>query len=354
MKPGMARCGVESNLILASVLTLFLLASSPSAIIQQKRPLLIAHRGASGYAPEHTLASYRLAIHMGADFVEQDLQVTKDGVLVCIHDPDLARTTNVGDVFPGRTSIRNPDGEGKGKPGWYAVDFTLDEIKKLDAGSWFNRANPFAAKPEYAGARIATLQEVISDVKDRAGLYIEIKHYEFYKSLGLDVIEKLVSLLDSNGFKQAGRRDRIFIQSFSKASLVKMREAAPQYARVQLLPMEDRGRREETLNITPALAKEIAGYAQGAGPAKQMIKSAADLETFHAAGLIVHPYTFRGPTTAVSRKPLGETQAGGSTVRQIILDDIGRYLRFGVDGGFTDYPDLWVEAVNTSARMTKK
>ena len=77
MKPGMARCGVESNLILASVLTLFLLASSPGAIIQQKRPLLIAHRGASGYAPEHTLASYRLAIQMGADFVEQDLQVTR-------------------------------------------------------------------------------------------------------------------------------------------------------------------------------------------------------------------------------------------------------------------------------------
>jgi len=308
-------------------------------------PLLIAHRGASAYAPEHTLASYRLAIDLGADFVEQDLQVTRDGVLICMHDPELTRTTDVKDVFPNKAASRNPEEQGKPKRGWYTVDFSLEEIKKLDAGSWFNRANPFAAKPEYAGARIATLQEVISDVRDRAGLYIEIKHYEFYKSLGYDVIDKLVSILNANGFNSSGRRDHIFIQSFSKASLLKIRAAAPQYARIQLLPMEDRGRTQDTSKVSASLAREVALYAKGVGPAKQMIRSAADVETFHSAGLLVHPYTFRGPTTAVNRRPLGETQAGGLTLRQLIVADIDSYLTFGVDGGFTDYTDLWVQAV---------
>ena len=100
------------------------------------KPLLIAHRGASGYAPEHTAAAYKLAIEQGADFVEQDLQVTKDGVLICLHDPDLARTTNVAEVFPDRAMIRDPEETGKPKRGWYTVDFSLAEIKSLDAGSW--------------------------------------------------------------------------------------------------------------------------------------------------------------------------------------------------------------------------
>ena len=99
---------------------------------QSSRKLLVAHRGASAYAPEHTLAAYRLALEQRADYVEQDLALTRDGVLVCLHDPTLERTTNVEAVFPDRARVVN------GAKRWFAVDFTLDEIKQLDAGSWFN------------------------------------------------------------------------------------------------------------------------------------------------------------------------------------------------------------------------
>jgi glycerophosphoryl diester phosphodiesterase len=308
------------------------------------RPLLIAHRGASGYAPEHTLAAYQLAIEQGADFVEQDIQVTRDGALVCVHDADLSRTTNVAQLFPNRATERDVDGSGRPRKGWYVVDFTLAEIKQLDAGSWFNRENGFAANPAWAGLRVPTMKEVIESVADRAGLYIELKHYPFYKSQGLDPAPKLIALLNESGFDKPARRGRIFIQSFSKDSLLRLQAMGSGYKRVQLLPMEDPGRAKDSATVTPALAKEIAAYAAGVGPAKSLLKSASDVAVFHAAGLLVHPYTFRGPTTAVSRRPLESVQGGGATVRQQIVDDIRNYLQMGIDGGFTDYPALWREA----------
>src|SRR5688572_13313286 len=114
---------------------------------------VIAHRGASAYAPEHTLAAYRLAMEQGADYVEQDLAVTKDGALICLHDDSLERTTNVEELFADR------------KP-WLAVDFTLEEIKQLDAGSWFDA--------KFAGERIPTWEEAVAFVGNRAGLYPEL------------------------------------------------------------------------------------------------------------------------------------------------------------------------------------
>jgi len=314
-----------------------------------KRPLLVAHRGASGYAPEHTLAGYELAIAQGADFVEQDLQVTKDGVLICLHDPDLQRTTNVAEVFPGRAAKRDPLETGTPKRGWYTIDFTLAEIKRLDAGSWFNRANPFAAKPAYEGQRVPTMEEAIKLVSDRAGLYIELKHFPFYKSLGFDPAEKLAAVLEAHGFDRPARHNRIFIQSFYKEALLRMRELAPGYPRVQLLPMETAGREKDTANVTPKLAEEIAAYAKGVGPSKSLLGSADDVATFHKAGLVIHPYTFRGSTTANSRKPLDEAQPNGSTVRANIIADIQRFVGLGIDGGFTDYPELWKEAVSSAA-----
>ena len=310
-----------------------------------KRPLLIAHRGASGYAPEHTLAAYELAIKQGADFVEQDLQITKDGALVCLHDADLARTTNVAEVFPSRQTTRDALGNGSPKPGWYTVDFTLAEIKRLDAGSWFNRANTFAANPAYANERVPTLEETIKLVGDRAGLYIELKHFSFYKALGFDFAGMLAKVLDTNGFNSPARRDRIFIQCFYKEGLLRMKEVAPGYPRVQLLPMETSGRERDTATVTAALAGEVAQYAKGVGPSKSLLKSADDVATFHKAGLVIHPYTFRGSTSANSRRPLDEAQSTGSTVRANIIADIKRYVGFGIDGGFTDYPELWKEAV---------
>jgi len=330
-------------LAVALVLSISFLPRAVCDDRSSKTPLLIAHRGASGYAPEHTFASYELAIEQGADFIEQDLQLTKDGALICLHDPDLERTTNVSEIFPNRATVRDPEATGKPRRGWYTIDLTLDEIKKLDAGSWFNRANPFAAKQSYAGLRVPTLDETIKLVGDRAGLYIELKHFPFYKSLGFDVAQKLAAILNHHGFDK--RPNRIFIQSFSKESLLRFRDLAPMYPRVQLLPMEDPGRAKDSATITAELATEISGYAQGAGPTKTMIKSAADVETLHGARLVIHPYTFRGSTTAVNRRPLEEKQPNGATLLQNIKDDIKRYIDFGIDGGFTDYPAIWKDVI---------
>jgi len=318
-----------------------------------KKPLLIAHRGASGYAPEHTLIGYQLAIEQGADFVEQDLQITKDGALICLHDPDLERTTNVTSLFPDRATERDALGTGTAKRGWYTVDFTLAEIKRLDAGSWFNRANPFSANPNYAGQRIPTMEETIKLVGGRAGLYIELKHFPFYRSLGFDLAEKLATLLKANGFDQPGQRERILIQSFYKEGLLRMRELAPGYPRVQLLPMETHGREKDTAVITAALAEEIATYAAGAGPSKNLLKSDDDVAILHKAGLVIHPYTFRGTTTANARRPLDEKQSNGATVRANIIEDIQRFVGYGIDGGFTDYPQLWKEAIEGRSKSSR-
>jgi glycerophosphoryl diester phosphodiesterase len=317
----------------------------------QSRPALtIAHRGASGYAPEHTLAAYRLALDMKADYVEQDLQMTRDGELICSHDAELSRTTDIQRIYPGRASARDLSGSGTPREGWFAVDFTLAELKELDAGSWFNQLNKFAAKPEYAGARIPTLDEAIALVKGHAGLYIEIKHVAFYKAQGHHMVPKLVAALEAHGLM--GSEDPhtpVLIQSFSKASLLELKKLNPRFRLIQLLPMEDPGRRDDSKRITQALAAEIAGYAYGAGPERSMIQSAAHLQVLHSAGLQVHPYTFRGSTTHV-RKPLDQIEQDGMTVRQGIVAEIRRYLQFGVDGGFTDYPDLWRQVQQEASR----
>lgn len=326
---------------------LLLLLILPAAVIckqdhTQRKPLLIAHRGASGYAPEHTLAAYRIAIEQGADFVEQDLQVTKDGVLICMHDPELGRTTDVAERFPDRATLRDPEETGKPHRGYFVIDFTLAEIKQLDAGTWFNRVNPFAARTEFAGQRVPTLAETIALVGTRAGLYIELKHYAFYKRLGFDTAAQLAATLKAGGYERAP--ERVFIQSFFKEALLRMQQLAPGYRRVQLLPMEDAGRQQDSQKITAQLAQEIAGYAQGAGPNKSMLKDAGDVATLHAAHLLIHPYTFRGMTLAVARRPLDEKQANGASVRDNVIADIRRYLDYGIDGGFTDYPQLWKDA----------
>ena len=315
-------------------------------------PILIAHRGASAYAPEHTQAAYELAIQQGADYVEQDLQMTRDGVLICSHDAELSRTTNVEEVFPDRAVVRNADAKGP-KKGWYAVDFTLAEIKRLDAGSWFNQANPFAARKEYAGVAVPTLEEAIRIIGTRARPYIEMKYVPFYESMGKDMVSALAALLKSHHLEPAALATNsadslppVFIQSFSKASLLKLKELAPGYPRIQLLPMEDPGREKQTATVTQELAREVAAYAHGAGPAKEMLRTTGDVNTFHRAGLKIHPFTFRGSTTASARRPLTEIQKNGKSLRGNLLDEMRRYQQMGIDGGFTDYPDIWKEAAD--------
>jgi glycerophosphoryl diester phosphodiesterase len=134
-----------------------------------------------------------------------------------------------------------------------------------------------------------------------------------------------------------------------------MRELAPGFAGIQLLPMETAGREKDSAIVTSGLASEVAAYAKGVGPSKSLLKSADDVATFHKAGLLIHPYTFRGSTSANARRPLNEAQPNGSTVRANIIADIQRYIGYGIDGGFTDYPELWKEAVGHNApRKTSK
>jgi glycerophosphoryl diester phosphodiesterase len=344
------------KLLLVMILFLSLRASGslPQADPPKPRskPILIAHRGASAYAPEHTQAAYELAIKQGADYVEQDLQMTRDGVLICSHDAELSRTTNVEEVFPDRAIVRNADAKGP-KKGWYAVDFTLAEIKRLDAGSWFNQANPFAARKEYAGLTVPTLEEAAGIIGNRARLYVEMKYVPFYESMGKDMVSVLAKSLKSHRLETVAREGNstdglppVFVQSFSKASLLKLKELAPTYPRIQLLPMEDPGREKQTAKVTQELSREVAAYAQGAGPDKAMLRTEDDVNTFHRAGLKIHPFTFRGSTTASARRPLTEIEKNGKSLRDNVLDEMQRYQQMGIDGGFTDYPDLWKEAVS--------
>ena len=138
----------------------------PTVAAQQPTTFAVAHRGASAYRPEHTIAAYQLALDQGAEYIEQDLGLTKDGVLVCLHDLSLERTTDVEERFPERaTTVTLPNGQTRKM--WFVDDFTLAEVKSLDAGSWFD--------PSFAGARVATFQEAIDLVKGKAGIFPELR-----------------------------------------------------------------------------------------------------------------------------------------------------------------------------------
>jgi glycerophosphoryl diester phosphodiesterase len=278
-------------------------------------PLLVAHRGASAYAPEHTRESYELAIAQGADYVEQDLQVTKDGVLVCLHDPTLERTTNVEDVFPDRSTAVN------GRARWYVNDFTLEEIKRLDAGSWFN--------PKFAGARVPTWAEAMEIVGSRAGLFPELKDAALYRERGIDVAALFVAAAAPMKLTPArkGALPPLIVQSFDEDTLRTLSERLPAVPRILLLQPPDG---IETL--APEGLKRVATFATGLGPAKVYVENEPALvRRIHLAGLTVIPYTFRS-------KSVGGRYAS-------VRDEMAAYLfDVGVDGLFTDNPDLFPRA----------
>lgn len=272
------------------------------------RKLLVAHRGASAYAPEHTLAAYRLALEQGADFVEQDLAATRDGVLICLHDPTLERTTDVEQVFPDRSRETN------GRRQWFAGDFTLDEIKRLDAGVWFG--------PSFAGARVPTFQEAIDLVRGKAGLFPELKAPELYRDRGMDMEPLVVAALKQNALDRgADARTPVILQSFDATALQSLARHLPSVDRTFLL--DPRGAERWT---TDGGLKEIAAFATGLGPSKLLIERDSTLvDRAHAAGLTVIPYTFRSSSTG--RFPS-------------VRDEMRHYLTvIGVDGLFTDNPD---------------
>lgn len=283
-------------------------------------PVNIAHRGASAYAPEHTLPAYRLALEMGADYVEQDLQLTRDGRLVCLHDTTLERTTDVEEVFPERAvTVETDDGP---RQVWPVAAFTLDEVKQLDAGSWFDA--------EFAGVRVPTLQEAIDLVQGAAGLYMETKDPDTYDALGLAMEAELVRVLAANGLDSAATRAAtpIFVQSFSPASLRRVRDlAGDTYPLVQLVG----GPGTAGLLSDDGLA-EVAGYADGVGPAFPMLLAdPSRARAARAAGLELHPYTVRA-----GRVP--EPFSDATELMAYLFDELG------ATGVFTDNPDLFPPA----------
>lgn len=305
--------------ILAIFLCLGVLMSNTSAHANSG-PIVIGHRGAPGYLPEHTMESYRLAIRQGADFIEPDLVSTKDGVLICRHENEISGTTDVAEKFPDRKTTKLIDGEKH--EGWFTEDFTLAEIKTLRA----KERLPFRSHENNGKYLIPTLDEVLTLAREaRVGVYPETKHPSYFQSIALPLEERLVELLKKHGYTKTS--DPVFIQSFEPSNLQKLNKMT-EVKLVQLLHKADARR------VTTQGLKEIAEYADGIGPEKQMILASKDLvANAHAAGLVVHPYTFRADQEFLAKEYKG--------------DPLKEYLRFyelGVDGVFSDFPDLAVKA----------
>jgi glycerophosphoryl diester phosphodiesterase len=270
------------------------------------RPTLIAHRGASWDAPEHTLAAYELALKQGVDFVEPDLQITKDGVLVCLHDMGLERTTDVEDVYPERCQMLG------GKKTWPAAEFTLAEIEKLDAGSW--KGSRFSAQ------RVPTFQQMIDLVKGKAGIIPETKAPEVYGRRGMSMEKALLQVLAANGLDRPGADPNtpVVIQSFSAASLKCLRgEHGCKLPLVFLADEQD---------LTAEGLRAVRQFADGVAPNKDdVLAREALVQDAHDLGMSVTVWTFR---------------PGRNGKFENVRDEMRYFLRdLKVDALFTDSPD---------------
>lgn len=314
------------------------------------QPLVIGHRGASGYRPEHTLAAYALAVDMGADFIEPDLVATKDGRLVARHEPEIGATTDVAAKFPDRkrkTSIDGQDVEG-----WFTTDFTLAELKTLRAVM----PQPFRSNAWNGVFEIPTLEEVIELAQRKSretgrmiGIYPETKHPTWHDQEGRSLEEPLLAALAAA--KLTERDSPVFIQSFEVANLVEL-AGKTKVRLVQLFDEFDvrpfdfvvkNDPRTYRDLMAPAELAKIAAYAAGIGPWKRtIVEENADktlkpanslIEDAHKAGLLVHAYTFRDEPRYLAP--------------EYKLDPVAEYRQFfalGLDGVFTDFPDTAVRA----------
>jgi glycerophosphoryl diester phosphodiesterase len=366
----------------------------PLKTLDGNTPLVVGHRGASGYLPEHTLESYARAIELGADVVEPDVVVTKDGVLIARHEPNLTNTTNVATKpeFASRKTTKKVDGADE--TGWFASDFTLAEIKTLGA------LITDAERPQQFNGlyKIPTIQEIVDLVKARSAatgrqiaIYPETKHPTFHRQLGLPIEDKLIALINAAGWNS--KTSPVYVQSFEPGSLKEMRAKGLQTRLIQLIDADDYDLKTGKLTyaapydrpydwtvsgdtrlysamVTPAGLAEIKTYADGIGPWKPYIvpvkweltaagvavdkngDGKTDLTDAisqpattlvadaHKAGLLVHPYTFRN-----EKRRLTFDMAG---------DPVNEYLQFfrlGVDGLFSDFPDT---AVTGRSRYLKE
>ena len=317
-------------------------------------PIVIAHRGASGLRPEHTLASYTLAIEQGADFIEPDLVFTKDDIFVARHENDITGTTDVAThpEFADRKATKVIDGESH--TGWFTEDFTLAELKTLRAKERLPQLRPDSAK--YDGQfEVPTLAEIIALAKAQTkkkgrtiGIYPETKHPSYFASIGKPMEARLVAQLKAVGWDSADAP--VFIQSFEVNNL----KALHKLTKIRLIQLMDAsgGPADKAAPSYAAMAmpeglKAIARYAYGIGPNKNMIWNGVTAPTSlvadaHAAGLRLHPWTFRAENAFLPA--LFRDGTNPATNGQLSAE-ITAYLKLGVDGVFTDYPQIGARTV---------
>ncbi len=312
--------------------------------VTQQPPIVIAHRGASGYRPEHTLAAYKLAIEMGANFIEPDLVSTKDGILIARHENEMSQTTDVVNhpEFAHRRTTKIIDGEVKN--GWFTEDFTLGEIKTLRAKERIPQIRPQNAV--YDGKfDIPTFQEIIDLVKGKTiGIYPETKHPSYFQSIGLPLEEPLLEVLHGNGYR--GDKAPIFIQSFEVNNLKQLSQKTD-LPLVQLL--NDTGKPYD-VNFsyqdlaTVAGLRDIAEYALAIGVNKNLVvprdrnnkllSPTSLINDAHGVNLLVHAWTFRNEDFFLPLDFQGNPQG-----------EYELFFGLGIDGVFSDFPDIGLRTI---------
>lgn len=290
---------------------------STSAQMAFADPIVIAHRGASGYLPEHTLEAYAMAHAMGADYIEPDLVLTSDDVFICLHDIHLELTTNVEEVFPDR---HRKDGS------WYPIDFTLAEIKTLSNHERLGNRFP-VGKSDF---EVPTFREMIELVQGLnkttgrdVGIYPEIKGPAFHAGEGHPVERALLDVLSEYGYE--GADAKVFVQSFEIEPLRRIRNKLKSELPLIMLIAEGSGQKL----LTPEGLDDLATFVNGIGPSKTIIEKDPDIvKRAHARNLKVHPYTFRADMYPKRRYDSFDDE----------LDQF--YSAYTVDGVFTDFPDI--------------
>ncbi len=338
--------------------------TDPARATLESMPIVIAHRGASGYRPEHTLAAYSTAALQGADYIELDLVSTSDGQLIARHDNLLNLSTDVAEraEFADREVEKTVDG--RRLRGWFSEDFSLEEIRQLRAIERVPEIRPRNAFHDGAYS-VPLLSEAIIAIRSLEvmlgrdiGLYIELKHPTHFETVGLPMEETLVNELTRHGY--SGADDLVYLQSFEIESLRTL-DAITDLRLVQLLGSSGKPYDVEAASglqtfATMATAQgllEIASYADGVGPDKDLLiprdatgtLSIGNATNFvgnaHAAGLVVHPYTFRAENAFLPvdlRSSQSEIEHGRAA------DEISAFLTLGIDGFFTDHSAIGLSA----------
>lgn len=317
--------------------------------------IIIAHRGASGYRPEHTIESYRLAAEMGADFLEPDLVITKDGHLVCRHENNIIDTTDVADRVGFEPRYKEKIIDGVLQKGFFTEDFTLEELKTLKCRERLpnlrkenTKYNDLLEIPTFEELLILR-EELCQKYNREIGVYPETKHPSYFKTQNLEFDDKLLRLLEKYNLNK--KSSPVFIQSFETENL----KTLSQKTEVKLIQLmqEEGGAWNNQRGITktykemcsPDELKEIAKYAYGIGPQKTMIfpideRGFSKAESLlvkdaHEAGLKLHPWTFRAENIFLAKQYQNDNSEWGN-----IEAEIKSFVDIGIDGIFCDFPDI--------------